>query len=106
LSKEHKFTSHDRIDGPDPERGIGPNDWRDADEVIVFSGNAIHPNDHLWLSGETEEPCWNNGFWIKDSKFKRPVRLNDWLLEAGKQRRILYGVIIARDVSTHRVEED
>jgi hypothetical protein len=106
MSKRYEYESHDRIDGPDAARGIGPNDWRNADLTLEFKGNQILPNDHLFLSGETTEPNWSNGFWIKDAKFKRPVRLDEWLLEAGKQKRQVIGVLLARDISTHRNEED
>jgi hypothetical protein len=106
VSKRYEFESHDRIEGPDPERGIGPNDWRDADEVMLFAGNDVFPNDHLFLSGETTEPNWANGFWVKDAKFKRPVRINEFLLDAGKRKRQIIGILISRDISTHRTEED
>jgi hypothetical protein len=93
-----------RVDGPDRERNILANDWRDPDVVFKFDGCRVGCHDDN-ASGHSE-PDWQQGWFLwrgnQDQKeFEAVGRPPEIIVQAWKHGSVLYGALILRDESRH-----
>ncbi len=104
----------DKVTATDPdakERGIrqdGVRDWRDGDRVIELNGFQVQSKDSEYRAHHGGiEPDWSLGWALTDpSNFSRTVfegtgEPPDWIAQALREGRRVYGCIILRDEQQH-----
>lgn len=107
-SKKHEYNTYDEtLRGPNKERGIKENDWRDPDKVLVLDGTKVYSRDEQYNQHRgAVEPDWDKGWYVQEQatnkivmEFKGPCPspFRESLLEG----RELVGVVIARDFQSH-----
>jgi hypothetical protein len=92
-----------RVDGPNEERQIAAEDWRDPDRVQHLDGIRVQSNDLDWQESHNKsEPDWSAGFYGMDQQ-GRKVDLLAIFKQACLEGRVLYGIAIARDEQRHGI---
>src|SRR5258707_6481555 len=92
------------------DESIQPGDWRDPDKWLILDGSQVVPNDAAWRGhelGTGVEPDWSQGWQIMGPGHTQPILARGQgvppspLKEACLEGRVLFGVIIARDLQRH-----
>lgn len=95
-----------RVDGPNAERGIMKDDWRDPDRVQLLQNLTLYSNDLEFQESHSKSaPDWSAGVEARDDRNRTvlsfPGEPPEIIKQAVLEGRILEGVIIARDFQRH-----
>lgn len=118
MDKTFTIETHpERVDGPNQRWNVAAGDWRDADLILPLGGAQLYPVD---AEPRGAEPDWSQGWSLRwgERDFievppDRPVNPNtrmyfrgtgeppEILKRAYLEGRVLFGVIVARDLQQH-----